>query len=50
VKEIHEKIYRREGTHIAFYSPEKNTVFISVEDVGLKVFAHELAHVVIEHY
>jgi len=35
---------------ISFYSPRDKTVFISVDDVRLGVFAHELAHVVIDFY
>jgi len=50
VKKSYQKIYGRKGPYVAFYSPRNNSVYISVEDAGLKVFAHELAHVVIENY
>ena len=35
---------------IAFYSPKTKTVYFSLKDLYLKVFAHELAHAVIDHY
>ncbi|PLX84637.1 MAG: hypothetical protein C0617_07295 [Desulfuromonas sp.] len=49
-----QQVYRRQyGTNvdfIAFYAPETDTVYVSVSDIKLTVLAHELAHVVINHY
>ncbi|MBU2648453.1 MAG: hypothetical protein ABIK68_05640 [bacterium] len=50
VKQAYQKLFRREGVYVAFFNPRNNTVYIGVEDTSLKIFAHELAHVVIENY
>jgi hypothetical protein len=44
------RLYNRKVDYIAFYSPKTNTVFFSVEDANLRVVAHELGHVIVEHY
>lgn len=36
--------------HIAFYSPQNKTIYISVDDVSLGLLAHELAHAIIDQY
>jgi hypothetical protein len=36
--------------YMAFYSPQADTIYISVEDVSLRILAHELAHVIIDKY
>ena len=36
--------------YIAFYSPKKNTVFYAAAKTKLRVVAHEIGHVVAEHY
>ena len=43
-------IYHVKVEYIAFYSPSKNTVFYSFNNINLRVAAHEIGHVVVEHY
>ncbi|PNU21223.1 hypothetical protein C2E25_02680 [Geothermobacter hydrogeniphilus] len=50
VDEIYAEQYRLRKGFIAFFSPKTNTIYISVDDVKSRVFAHELAHAVIHHY
>jgi hypothetical protein len=50
VQRVYREKYRTEVDYIAFYSPQDETVYVSVEDVRRGVLAHELAHVVIDHY
>ena len=45
-----QEIYKQEVGYIAFYSPSENVVFLSAEDADLRVVAHEIGHVVAEHY
>lgn len=42
--------YGKKVDYIAFYSPKDKTIYLSVRDVRLGVLAHEIAHVVIDHY
>lgn len=42
--------YAMDVSYIAFYAPRDKTVYISVDSVRLHVFAHELGHVVVDHY
>lgn len=44
------RIYNKEVDYIAFYSPGENTVFYSADNGSLRVVAHEIGHVVAEHY
>ncbi len=44
------RIYHVKVSYIAFFSPSKNTVFYSVNNINLRVAAHEIGHVVVEHY
>jgi len=50
VQQIFYKIYHVKVDYIAFFSPSKNTVFYSVNNINLRVAAHEIGHVVVEHY
>jgi len=44
------KYYGRNATYIAFYSMGRKTMYIAVNKVSLRVFAHETGHVVVDHY
>jgi hypothetical protein len=44
------RIYKKDVDYIAFYSPTENTVFYSARNASLRVVAHEIGHVVVEHY
>ncbi len=50
VSNIYKRKYLRDVDYIAFYAPGDKTVYISVDNVRLRVFAHELGHVVVDHY
>ena len=44
------RLYNRDVKYIAFYSPSENIVFFSAKNATLNVVAHEIGHVVAEHY
>lgn len=50
VQEFYQAEYARQVSYIAYYSPEKNCIYIAVEKADVRVLAHELAHVVIHHF
>lgn len=50
VRKVYKNRYGRHADFIAFYSPREKTVYVSVRDANLHVFAHEIAHVVIDQY
>ena len=50
VQDMYEQIYGKRVNFPAFYSPKKNTVFLAVKHLDLKVIAHEIAHVILETY
>lgn len=50
VDQVYAEQFRLTKGFIAFFSPKTDTIYVSVEDVRPKVFAHELAHAVIHHY
>lgn len=50
VRRVYRARYGKSADFIAFYAPKEGTVYLSVDDVTLHVLAHELAHVVIDHY
>jgi hypothetical protein len=50
IQKIHQNVYHRDANYIAFYSPKTNTVYLSVDDINLRVLAHEFGHVIVENY
>ena len=50
VRRVYREIYNTPSEFIAFYSPQKKTIFLSVNDVQLRVLIHEIAHVVMDFY
>lgn len=42
--------YRKKVNFISFYSRRENTLYLAAQHSNLKVIAHELGHVVVEHY
>lgn len=50
VRDAYVAIYGKPVNYVAFYSPSRNTVYISPEKASLKVIAHEFGHVVVENY
>jgi hypothetical protein len=50
VQRTYHQKYGRKTDFIAFYSPREKTVYVSVDDIRLGVLAHELTHVILDHY
>jgi hypothetical protein len=50
VQSIYESKYGISVQYLAFYSPRDKTLFISAADINLHILAHELSHVIIDHY
>lgn len=50
VQGIFRNRYGKDVDYIAFYSPRDETIFVSVKDIELGILAHEIAHVIIDHY
>lgn len=50
VQKVYKSKYGMSPDYIAFYSPRDNTVFVSLDDVRVGVLAHELTHVILNHY
>ncbi len=50
VREAYRNIYGLSPDFIAFYSPKTRTLHLSLQDISLRVLAHETAHAVIDHY
>ncbi len=50
VKRVFKEIYHVDVDYIAFYSPRLDRVFFSADNGRLRVVAHEIGHVVAEHY
>ncbi|MBU0480770.1 MAG: hypothetical protein KKG47_06695 [Proteobacteria bacterium] len=44
------KRYRKKVNFISFYSRKENALYLAAQHSELKVVAHELGHVVVEHY
>ena len=44
------KKYGKRVDRIAYYSLSEKTIYISVRDVNLRILAHELGHMVVNHY
>ena len=44
------KIYKKKGRLRAWYIFEKNTIYITIEDMHEGILAHEMAHSIIDHY
>lgn len=52
-QEVHEtflRLYNISVEYIAFYSPGQNRIYFSADNANLRVVAHEIGHVVVEHY
>ena len=50
VHDVYMKSYGRKVNYIAFYSMSRKTMYLAVNKVNLRVFAHEVGHVVVDHY
>jgi hypothetical protein len=50
IQKAYKLIYGKTANYSAFYAPEINTVFFSVNDMELATIAHEFAHIVMTGY
>lgn len=50
VSAVYKQKYHKKVNHIAYYSLSEDTIYISVDDAGLRVLAHELGHAIVDHY
>lgn len=50
VAEHYKKTYGKTGDYIAYYSISQKTIYISAGDVNLRVLAHEIGHMVVDHF
>ena len=50
VNRIYKQRYGKKANHIAYYSLSEDTIYISVANAKLRVFAHEIGHAIVDHY
>ena len=50
VRRVYKGRYGKDVSFISFYAPVEKTVYVSTDDVNLRIFGHELAHAVIDQY
>jgi hypothetical protein len=50
VQQVFKAKYNKKVDYIAFYAPKDKTVYVSVNDIRVGVFAHELGHLIIDLY
>ncbi len=50
VARVYKRKYGKRVDHIAYYSLSEKTIYISVDDLRLRVLAHEIGHSVVDHY
>lgn len=47
---IYKKNYGKKANHIAYYSLSQKTIYISADNTSLRVLAHEIGHMVVDHF
>jgi hypothetical protein len=50
VAAVYKKHYGKRVKHIAYYSLSEKTIYVSADDVNLRVLAHEIGHSVVDHF
>jgi hypothetical protein len=50
VRRVYRERYGRDANFISFFSPGERTIYLSTDDVELRIFAHEVAHAVVDQY
>jgi hypothetical protein len=50
VQQMYRQKYGKRVSHIAYYSLTEETIYIAVDDASLRVFSHELGHMIVDHY
>ncbi len=47
---LYKKNYGKHVNHIAYYSLSRKTIYMSVNDTRLRVLAHEIGHMIVDHF
>ena len=42
--------YHKNVNYLSYYSLSEKTIYISVDDVNLRILAHEIGHAIVDHY
>ncbi|MEN8140634.1 MAG: hypothetical protein ABFR97_05350 [Thermodesulfobacteriota bacterium] len=50
VQQLYQQKYGKQASHIAYYSLKEKTIYVSVNDANLRVMAHEMGHMIVDHY
>jgi hypothetical protein len=50
VRRVYRAKYGRDVDFISYFSPVEKAVYISVDDVQLRIFGHEVAHAIVDQY
>ena len=50
VGDMYKKRSGKRVNHIAYYSLSEKTIYLSADDVNLRVLSHEIGHSVVAHY
>jgi len=50
VSAVYLQRYGQKADNIAYYSLSEKTIYVSVNDVNLRVISHELGHAIVDHY
>ena len=50
VSGVYKSKYGKSVNHIAYYSLTEKTIYISAKNTRLKVLAHEIGHMVVDHF
>ena len=50
VRRVYRAKYGKDVNFISYFSPVEKAVYISVDDVQLRIFGHEVAHAVVDQY
>ena len=50
VQQMFKAKYDKSVGYIAFYAPKDKTIFLSVNDIRIGVFAHEIGHLIVDLY
>lgn len=50
VQRVYHQKYGKAVDHIAYYSLSEKTIYIAVDDASLRVFSHEVAHMIVDYF
>lgn len=50
VQSVFKHKYKRDVDYVAFYCPKEKIIYLSIKDIDLGIFVHEVAHVIVDLY